>query len=315
MSGPFRLAFFGSPAYAVPSLERLADEHELVLVVAQPDAPAGRGMGMRAPPVAERAREWGVPLAQPARVRRDDAFLARFAEIAPDVAVTVAYGQILPEALLDVPRHGFLNAHASLLPAWRGAAPIQWALMHGDEETGVTIMQTDPGLDTGPVRHVLRTPIEEHETAPELFARLAELSAEALSQALDRLARGELPSLPQDDRRSSLAPLLRKEDGDVRWADDAADVRNRWRGVAAWPGSRFRHDDRWLRADRIDLVAAAGDAGAAPGTVLAIDRDGVEVACGSGTVRLARVTPPGRRAMPAADWARGARLKVGDRLA
>lgn len=313
MSRSFRLAFFGSPEYAVPSLERLAEEHEVVLAVAQPDAPAGRGMAMRVPAVAERARELGIPVAQPERVRRDEAFHARFASLAPDVAVTVAYGQILPKRLLEIPTHGFLNAHASLLPAWRGAAPIQWALVHGDEETGVTVMQTDPGLDTGPVRHVLRTPIAADETAPDLFDRLSLLSAEALSQALALLARGRLPSEPQDDAQASLAPLLRKEDGHVRWEDDATAVRDRWRGVAVWPGSRFRHDGRWLRADRIEPVALEADA--PPGTVLSIEREGVVVACGRGAVRLTTVTRPGKPAMPAVDWAHGARLKVGDRLA
>jgi methionyl-tRNA formyltransferase len=314
VSERLRLAFFGSPAYALPSLDRLAREHDVALVVAQPDAPAGRGMALRPPPVAARARELGLALAQPARIRRDDDFHARFAELAPDVAVTVAYGQILPQRLLDVPRHGFLNAHASLLPAWRGAAPVQWALVHGDRSTGVTVMQTEAGLDTGPIRYVLRTDIAAGETARELFPRLAELSAQALSEALQELALGRLPSRPQDDDAATLAPLLRKEDGDVRWQEDARRVVDRWRGVVVWPGSRFRHGGRPVRADVLELARADGRPGH-PGEVLAVDRAGIEVACGTGSVRLVRVTPPGRAAMPAADWARGARLEEGDRLA
>lgn len=314
MSDRLRLAFFGSPAYALPSLERLAREHDVVVVVTQPDAPAGRGMAVRPPPVAARARQLDLALAQPARIRRDDDFLRRFEELAPDVAVTVAYGQILPQRLLDVPRHGFLNAHASLLPAWRGAAPVQWSLIHGDRTTGVTVMQTEAGLDTGPVRHVLRTDIGPDETAVELFARLAELSAVALSEALDALVAGRLPSRPQDDAAATLAPLLRKEDGDVRWTDPAGRVVDRWRGVLAWPGSRFRHDGRTVRADRMELADDGGRRGP-PGEVLALDPRGIEVACGTGTVRLLRVTPPGKAAMSAADWARGARLEAGDRLA
>jgi methionyl-tRNA formyltransferase len=314
VSDRLRLAFFGSPAYALPSLDRLAREHEVVLVVAQPDAPAGRGMALRPPPVAARAQELDLPLAQPARIRRDDAFEARFADLAPDVAVTVAYGQILPQRLLDVPRHGFLNAHASLLPAWRGAAPVQWALVHGDRTTGVTVMQTEAGLDTGPIRHVLTTDVAPDETARELFPRLAELSAQALSEALRALVRGELPSHPQDDAAATQAPLLRKEDGDVRWSDDAQQVVDRWRGVIVWPGSRFRHAGRPVRADVVELAHADARRGD-PGEVLHIGEAGIEVACGSGSVRLARVTPPGKPGMPAADWARGARLAKGDRLA
>ena len=314
MSERLRLAFFGSPAYALPSLDRLAREHDVVLAVTQPDAPAGRGLALRPPPVAARASELDLPLAQPARIRRDDAFYARFADLAPDVAVTVAYGQILPQRLLDVPRHGFLNAHASLLPAWRGAAPVQWALIHGDRTTGVTVMQTEAGLDTGPIRHVLRTDIAPGETARELFARLAELSADALSEALQALARDRLPSRPQDDDAATLAPLLRKEDGDVRWQEDARRVVDRWRGVVVWPGSRFRHAERPVRADVLELAASDARRGR-PGEVLAVDEAGIEVACGTGSIRLVRVTPPGKAAMPAADWARGARLAKGDRLA
>jgi methionyl-tRNA formyltransferase len=271
-------------------------------------------MAVRPPPVAARAREAGLPLAQPARVGRDDAFLERFRALAPDVAVTVAYGQILPQRLLDVPRHGFLNAHASLLPAWRGAAPIQWALIHGDRVTGVTVMQTEAGLDSGPIRHVAPTGIAPHETARELFDRLAELSAEALSDALRALARGGLPSRPQDDAAATRAPRLRKEDGDVRWQEPAQRVVDRWRGVVVWPGSRFRQADRTVRADVVELARPEGRLGH-PGEVLTVGEVAIEVACGSGSVRLRRVTPPGKASMPAADWARGARLVEGDHLA
>lgn len=318
MTAPLRVAFFGSPAYALPSLDRLAAEHDVVLVVTQPDAPAGRGMALRPPPVAARAHELGIDVAQPARIRSDADFLARFRDLAPDVAVTVAYGQILPQHLLDVPTHGFLNAHASLLPAWRGAAPVQWALIAGDDETGVTIMQTEAGLDTGPVRHVRRTTIEADETARELFPRLAALSADALAEALRDLADGTLGREPQDDDAATHAPLLHKEDGDVRWTDTATQVVNRYRGVAAWPGSRFRHGSSAVRVDRMVLAPDRTDrppTGDAPGTVRAIDASGVEVACGEGAVLLQNVTPPGRRSMPASDWARGARLEIGDPLA
>jgi methionyl-tRNA formyltransferase len=309
-----RVALFGSPSFAVPVLERLHAEHRLVLAVAQPDKPAGRGLRARRPAVARRADELGVPVLQPARLRRDEGVRARLREADLDVAVTAAYGKILPADLLDVPRHGFLNAHASLLPELRGAAPIQWALIRGHRQTGVTVMQTEPGLDTGPIRHVRRTAIEPDETAPELSERLARLAAEAMAEALRLLAEGRLPSEPQDDRRASQAPLLRKEDGHVRWRDPARAVVDRWRGVRAWPGSRFAHGDRRVRADRLALAAEAGREGA-PGEVVEVGPEGLRVACGEGAVELREVTPPGRRAMPAAAWARGAGVKAGDRLA
>ena len=314
MSAPLRVAFFGSPAFGLPVLRRLHAEHEVVVVVAQPDAPAGRGMRVRVPPVAAEARLLGLPLDQPARVRRDRTFAERLSAVRPDVAITAAYGQILPESLLSIPEHGFLNAHASLLPELRGAAPIQWALILGRDETGITVMETEAGLDTGPIRHVLRTEVEPTETAPELSTRLSHLAARAISEALGLLAEGRLPRTPQDDAKATYAPLLTKEDGDVRWHDDAGDVVNRWRGVLAWPGTRFRRDGRPIRVDRMEEAGADGRLGSA-GSVLSVGDHGVVVACGRGAVRLSTVTPAGRPSMPAGDWARGAHLEEGELLA
>lgn len=314
MTSPLRVALFGSPPFALPTMERLHAEHDLVLAVAQPDKPAGRGMRARRPAVARRADELGVLVAQPARLRRDEAFRARFQGAALDVAVTAAYGKILPGDLLGVPRHGFLNAHASLLPALRGAAPIQWALIRGHTETGVTVMQTEPGLDTGPIRHAVRTEIDRDETAPELSDRLSRLAADAMSEALRLLAAGRLPSEPQDDDLATEAPLLTKEDGHLRWRDAARAVYDRWRGVVAWPGTRFAHGDERVRVDRLRVAADDGRDGV-PGEVLAIGADAVRVACGAGAVELDEVTPPGRHPMAAAAWARGAGLQTGDRLA
>ncbi len=313
-----RVAAFGSPAFAIPSLEVLAREHCLLLVVAQPDKPAGRGMAQHAPAAAAWARERGVPLAQPARLKRDEAFLERLRELDLDVAVTAAYGKILPEALLQIPRHGVLNVHASLLPKYRGAAPVQWALIQGERETGVSIMQTDVGLDTGPVRHVLRTDIAPDETAGQLMARLAELGARALSEALARLARSELPSEAQDHTAASLAPRLTRADGRIRWDTDAAALVARHRGVAPWPGSWFERAGRTgpeavkVHALRLAASRPTGHA-VAPGTVTAIDEHGVRVATGAGEVVLEVLQSAGRPRQDAAAWARGARLQVGER--
>lgn len=312
-----RVAFFGSPAYAVPALDALDAAHDVVLVVAQPDAPAGRGMKLRTPPVAARAKALGRPLAQPSTLKRNAGFAATLRDVGADVAVTVAYGKILPASLLDVPPHGFLNAHASPLPSGRGAAPIQWALIRGATETAVTIMQTDPGLDTGPIRLVRPVPIHPEDTYPTLADRLAHASADALLEALERLARGTLPSTPQDDDAATYAPLLVKADGALDWTASASAIWNRFRGVIAWPGTRTRIAGTTLKVDALRPVDAGpphAPTDAAPGTVLRVDEAGVRVACGDGAVRLERVTPPGKPGMPAADWARGARVTAGDRF-
>lgn len=309
-----RVAFFGSPAYAVATLERLHGEHDVALVVAQPDAPAGRGMARRQPAVAARAEQLGLPLAQPERLRQNASFVETLRAARLDVAITVAYGKILPAALLDVPVHGFLNAHASLLPALRGAAPIQWALIDGHDVTGVTIMQTEAGLDTGPIRLVRTEGIRPDDTATSLATRLANLSADAVSDALRALEAGELPSTPQDEARATHAPMLAKADGHVRWRDSARAIHDRWRGVHMWPGTRFAYGEAWIRADTLAPCRDTCPPGLEPGTVVAVN-DGVHVAAADGCIHLLEVTPPGKRTMPAGAWARGVHLEVGDRLA
>lgn len=318
MSGDrLRVAAFGSPAFALPTLERLAREHELLLVVSQSDKPAGRGMTRRSPPAADWARAHGVALAQPERLRADEGFITQLRDLELDVAVTAAYGKILPSSLLAVPREGFLNVHASLLPRYRGAAPVQWALIEGERETGVSIMQTEAGLDTGPVRHVRRLRIEPDETADGLLARLAALGAEALSEALALLARGALPSVPQDDTAATLAPRLTRADGRIRWSDDAHAVYARHRGVTPWPGSWFERVGH-AGSDLVKVPAlglGAPDAAAAPGTVVRVDEAGIHVATARGTVVMHTLQTPGRPRQDAAAWARGARIAVGERYA
>src|SRR5690625_4190448 len=234
-----KTVLFGSPAFAVPVLDRLHADFNVAAVVTQPAKPAGRGMRLRQPPLAVRAHELGLEVVQPARLKGNTEFAAWLADLEPDVAVTAAYGRILPAGLLGIPREGFLNVHASLLPRWRGAAPIQWALIAGDQETGISIMQTEEGLDTGPVRLRRPTPVGPHETAPELFSRLALLGAEAAAEALRLLALGELPSEPQDERHVTLAPPLKREDGRLDFSRPAQESYDRFRGVAAWPGTFF----------------------------------------------------------------------------
>lgn len=309
-----RVALFGTPAFALPSLELLHAQHRLLLVVAQPDRPVGRGHHLSSPATVQRARELSVAVAQPERLRNHTAFHDFLRDLDLDVAITAAYGQILPTALLGVPRHGFLNVHASLLPRWRGAAPVQHALIAGDPDTGVSIMQTDPGLDTGPVRLRRRIPIPADDHAPQLLERLAALGAEALSEALMRLSAGELPSVPQPSDGITLAPRLTKEDGRVRWHESTTSILNRHRGVSGWPGSWCLLPDQSVL--KLHALATPGGACAGgAGEICTIAADGVDVACGDTGLRLREVQAANRGRLSAYTWALGARLKVGDRLA
>jgi methionyl-tRNA formyltransferase len=296
-----RLVFFGTPEFAVPSLEAVARAHDVVLVVAQPDKPAGRGMKLQAPAVAVKARELGLPLAQPPKIRSDE-FLSQIRALAPDVGIVVAYGKILPAALLEIPARGFLNVHASVLPYYRGAAPIQRAIERGERETGVTIMRVDEELDHGPMLAIERTPIDPDERTPQLAARLARIGAEALAQVLDAFP----AETPQDHALATLAPKIEKSEGQVDWRQPARVIYDRFRAFDPWPG---------LTAGELkllDLRPAAGQG--TPGTILDIDDGGVVVATGDGALRLVTVQRPGKPRVAAADLARGSGWKSGSVL-
>jgi methionyl-tRNA formyltransferase len=308
-----KVAFFGSPAFALPSLEALHTHHELVLVVAQADKPAGRGRRLTPPAVAARARELGLPLEQPAKLKKNRVFFERLAHLAPDVAVTAAYGKLLPQGLLDIPKHGFLNVHASLLPRYRGAAPIQWALINGERETGVTIMQTEAGLDTGPIRLQRRLAIEAEDTAVTLFDKLSRLGCEALLEALEKLEAGTLPCIPQDEAQASYAPLLTKEDGLIRWRESAEAIHNRFRGVLAWPGTVTYYGGVPLKVPALAPRHGLESRGV-PGEIVALSPEGLSVATGDGTILLKVVQPVSRAQMPARDWANGYGVRIGTRF-
>jgi methionyl-tRNA formyltransferase len=305
-----RLALFGSPGFALPVLEALREHHHLALVVTQPDKPSGRGLKLTPPPLAARARELGVRLEQPRTLKRNHVFFDLLRELELDAAVTAAYGKILPPELLKIPARGFLNVHASLLPKYRGAAPIQWALINGERQTGVTIMQTEAGLDTGPIRLQKRLAIRPEETAPTLADELAHLGAEALLEALEELEQGTLPCLPQDDNQASYAPLLKREDGRIRWRESAEAIVHRYRGVLAWPGSWTVYRDKVLKVLELEPQMGQGE----PGNVLDISTEGVLVAAGEGAVLLQTVQPAGKAKMSARDWANGYGVRVGQRF-
>lgn len=293
-----RIVFFGTPDFAVPALDAIAREHEVALVVAQPDKPAGRGMKMQAPAVAVRAKELGLPLLQPPKIRNEE-FLGEIARVAPDIGIVVAYGKILPAALLQIPKHGFLNVHASVLPRWRGAAPIQRAVEAGDKLTGVTIMRVDEQLDHGPMLRIETTGIGADERTPSLSQRLAHLGGEALAAVLRDLP----PETEQDHEQATHAAKIEKSEGEITFDEPAQAIYNRFRAFDPWPGIFFR--DLKLT----DMRPADGSG--APRTILTID-DGVTVACGEGALRILEVQRPGKPRTPAAAVARGLGWKAGD---
>ena len=267
-----RVVFFGTPEFAVPTLDAVARGHEVVLVVAQPDRPAGRGMKLHSPAVAVRARELGLPLVQPAKIRTEE-LLASIAAARPDLGVVIAYGRILPGSLLAIPRHGFVNVHASILPRWRGAAPIQRAIEAGDAETGVTIMRVDEELDHGPMLSIARTAIGPDERSPALAARLARLGADALLPVLAGLERGTAQETAQEHAAATLAPKIEKQEGAVRLDEAARTIYDRFRAFDPWPGVFVESGGEALKLTEIRPVALSG----APRTVLGI-ANGVVVA-------------------------------------
>jgi methionyl-tRNA formyltransferase len=287
-----RLVFFGTPEFAVPTLEALAREHEIALVVAQPDKPAGRGMKMQAPAVAVKAHDMGLPLAQPPRIRNDE-FLASIAALKPDAGIVVAYGKILPANLLAIPRHGFINVHASILPKYRGAAPIQRAIEHGETTTGVTIMRVDEDLDHGAMLAIETTEIGADERTPSLASRLSRIGAEALLRVLETMPEGT----PQDHDAATYAPKIEKSEGATDWSDTTAAIYNKFRAFDPWPG---------IVAGELKLIdIAPANGSGAPGTILSANSDGVIVAAGDGALRLITVQRPGKPKAAAADVLRG----------
>ena len=313
-SGPARLrtVFMGTPAFAVPSLAALAGSVDVTLVLCNPDRPAGRGRSMTSPPVKEEAMRRGIPVFQPEKARHPDA-VARIAAAAPDLIVVVAYGHILPKSILDIPRLGCINVHASLLPRNRGAAPINWAVARGESATGITIMRMDVGMDTGPMLHAREMPIGEEDTAETMFPKLSILGAEALCEALLKLREGTLEETPQDDALATYAPMLKKEHGRIDWSRPAREVRNLVRGMTPWPSAFALHAGKTLK---ILSSAVAGESVAAgePGELVSLGRDGIAVSCGEGVLRLRVVQPEGGKAMDAWAYAQGRRVTTGERL-
>ncbi len=309
-----RILFFGTPELAVPTLAALVEAgRSPIAVVTQPSRPVGRGLKVADPPVAAWARERGFEVIQPAKVR-DPAFLAQAAELDPDVAVVVAFGQIFPAALLRLPKHGCVNLHASLLPRWRGAAPIQAAIAAGDPLTGVTTMLMEEGLDTGPMLLREETEIGAAETAGELSRRMADMGGRLVVRTLEAMERGEAVPQPQDNAHTTYAPRLTRESGRVDWTQTAREIADRLRAFTPWPGLSAELRGEPVKLVRVDVLHEPTEA--APGTFLGL-RDGrLAVACGPSkgatVLGIRELQRPGRKPLRASDFANGERLRGGE---
>ncbi len=309
-----KIVFMGTPEFSVPTLQRLIDsDHSVIAVVTQPDRPKGRGNRVVAPSVKMLAQQYAIPVLQPQRVKASE-IRRQLEKLTPDAIVVIAYGQILPQSILNIPRLGCVNVHASLLPKYRGAAPFQWAIIRGEPKTGVTTMLMDKGMDTGDMFVQQAIPIEAEDTAATLHDRLAQVGADVLMRTLQGLEDGSLLPIPQNNAEATYAPLLKKHDGLVDWRKTAADIANAVRGMSPWPGA-YTH----FQGNRVKLlkvrVEAAAETTAEAGTVVALDQQqGPLIATGAGQLRILEIQPQNKKPMRCSDFCRGYCLQVEDRL-
>ncbi len=310
--GAFRAVFFGTPQFAVPCLEALVEIADVAAVVCQPDKPAGRGLEVAPPPVKKRALELGLTVVQPTKLKTGE-FAQWLREQNADVALVVAYGRILPKDVLAAPRLGCVNVHASLLPKLRGAAPITWAVVRGEPETGVTLMQMDEGMDTGAMLQTFATPITEEETAGELSERLSAIGALATRKGLPTYVAGGYTAIAQDHAKATMAPMLKKEDGRIDFTKPARAVHDHVRGMTPWPGASTTARGKTVKV-HTTRVTDVPQGKAQPGTVVFADKTRVVVACGERGVELARIQLEGKKPITAGDWFVGRGIAEGDRL-
>ena len=312
MTAPLRLIFMGTPDFAVASLKALLDgPDEVVAVVSQPDRPKGRGKKLSPPPVRILAEAHDIPVLQPLKIRTE-AFRDELLAFRPDLVVVAAYGRILPPSLLQIAPLGCINVHGSLLPRHRGAAPIQWAIINGDREVGVTIIQMDEGMDTGDILLTAATSAAPDETAGSLFGKLAELGGRTLLTAIERLKAGNLPPTPQDHSQATAAPMLKKEDGLIDWSLPAERLHCRIRGLDPWPAASCRIND--LRYSLFAPEVIHKDSAAPPGTLVSAGREGLLVATGHNLLLIREIQPEGKKRMAVSSFLCGHTLAAGIRL-
>lgn len=309
-----RIVFMGTPDFAVPSLKALiASGHEVCGVFTQPDKPKNRGMKLQSSPVKEYSLSIGLPVFQPAKMRDGEA-LGILRELEPELIVVAAYGKILPPEILELPKWGCVNVHSSLLPKYRGAAPINWAILNGEDETGVTIMYMAEGLDTGDILAQRSTPIDINENAAELFSRLADLGAKLLIEVLKQLDQGTAAAVPQDDNLSCYAPMLSKELSPLDWAKTARQLHDQVRGLYPWPAATAILDTVRCKIVRTSLPGE--HSGQTPGTVLQADKRGLRISCGDGEIlEILELQPDGKKVMAASAFLMGHPIQAGLKLA
>jgi methionyl-tRNA formyltransferase len=306
-----KLVFCGTPEFAVPTLQAVIGCHDVALVVTQPDRASGRGMEKQAPPVKQAALAHNIPVLQPEKIKANAEFRERLEILRPDAILVVAYGRIIPAWMLDLPRLGCINLHGSLLPKYRGAAPIQWAIANGERETGVTTMRIDEGLDTGPMLLAEKVWIAPEETAVDLYESLADIGARLMVKTLHGLASGTIAPVAQDPAQATLAPILTREDGLIDFSRSAQNIYDRWRGFQPWPGAHTTLRGKKLIVHRM-RVAAEG--GIEPGT-LQVQADAMRAGCGGGTaVVFDEVQMEGKRRMSAGEFLRGFQVRSGERM-
>lgn len=306
-----RIIYMGSPDFAVPCLEiLLQSSHEVVAVITQPDRPKGRGKKLTSTPVKEKALEHGIEVWQPEKVNTPE-FIRKIRDAAPDLIIVVAFGQILKQELLDIPPFGCVNVHASLLPKYRGAAPIHWSIIDGEKETGVTTMWMDAGMDTGDMILLDKIAIDPKDTMGTLHDKLAEAGAKLLEKTVELISQNKAPRIPQDSELATYASLLKREHEMIDWGKNACEVSNHVRGMNPWPGAYTTLDDRIVKIWQAEIIDE--DSEGTPGSVLSVDK-GIKVQCQKGSLSLIVVQPQGKRKMSGDDFARGYRVSPGDMM-
>ena len=306
-----KVVFMGTPEFAVPTLQALIDHHQVAAVVTQPDRQRGRGKKVQFSPVKEKAAEYKIPVLQPEKAR-DEEFIQELETIAPDVIVVVAYGQILPERILNLPKYGCINVHGSLLPKYRGAAPIQWAVLNGEEKTGITTMYMEKGLDTGDMIDKAEVVLDPKETAGSLHDKLMNLGADLLLETLDKLEKGTIVRTKQDDSQSCYAKMLSKEMGRLDFSRSAKELEQWIRGMNPWPSAYTTMNGKTLKIWDADVVSYEGSE--EPGTVVKVTKDTIIVAAGEGALALKEIQLAGKKRMPVQAFLLGSSVETGIRL-
>jgi methionyl-tRNA formyltransferase len=302
-----RIVFMGTPEFAVPSLKALIESgDEVVAVVTQPDKPKGRGLEVTPPPVKTLAQKYGIPVLQPQKIKTEE-FLKQLEELRPDIICVVAYGKILPKGILELPRYGCINVHASLLPKYRGAAPINWAIIRGEKVTGITTMKMDEGMDTGDILLQREVPIEDEDTAETLSHKLSLTGAEVLIETLNLLKEGKLKPIPQNHSQATYAPMLKKEDGEIDWGKTAEEIKNLVRGTLPWPGAYTFLDNKILKVYKVRVVEGQGK----PGEVIKSDKETLRVATGENALDILELQIEGGKRLDTATFLRGRKIREG----